>query len=165
MGQYIFRIDNFLMMLTENPKRVHNFLDKLTKFYFENLEKYLGAVGNYIDIILFGGDDLGMQTGLQISKAMYDEFFKPKHKILWNRAKEIAGVPVMLHSCGSLYELLPSVIETGVDIINPVQISASNMDADLLKHEFRNKLTLWGGVDVIPSRYFLKEHRKRERNM
>jgi len=145
MGQYCFRTDNWLMMLALDPERAHNFLDRITEFYLANLEKYLAAVGDYIDVIMFGGDDLGMQSGPQFSRAMYDEFFKPRHAAMWQRARELADVKVMLHSCGSLYELLPSLIEAGVEAINPVQISAANMDAAVLKREFGQDITLWGG--------------------
>jgi len=144
-GHYFFRTDNYMMMMAADPKCVHRFLDKLMEIYLINLEKYLSATGDYIDIILFGGDDLGMQTGPMMSKAMYDEFFKPRHKQLFTRAKELANVKVMLHSCGSIYKLLPSLIEAGVEILNPVQISATDMDATRLKREFGKDITFAGG--------------------
>lgn len=143
-GQMIFRDDDWLMKLAGDPTDVHRFLDKLVEYHLENLEKYLSAVGEYIDIIMFG-DDLGMQTGPQMSKAMYDEFFKPRHKILWNRAKEIADVKVMLHCCGGIYPLLPNLIEAGLDIINPVQTNCRDMEPDRLKREFGKDIVFWGG--------------------
>ena len=77
-GQFLYRNDNFLMLLAGEPARAHEFLDRLVEIHLANLERFLGAVGPYIDIILFG-DDLGMQTGPQMSPAMYREFFKPRH--------------------------------------------------------------------------------------
>jgi uroporphyrinogen decarboxylase len=112
--------------------------------HLENLEVFLEAVGPYIDIVLFG-DDLGMQTGPLISPAMYREFFKPRHQRLWQRAKELAPVKVMLHCCGSVRRLLPDLIDAGLDAINPVQISSAGMDARGLKADFGRDLTLWGG--------------------
>ena len=109
-----------------------------------NREIFLGAVGDYIDIIVFG-DDLGMQTGPQISPDMYREFFKPRHKILWNRAKELADVKVNLHCCGGIRELIPDLIEAGLDSVNPVQINCSEMDLGELKEEFGSDLVFWGG--------------------
>ena len=86
---------------------------------------------------------------------MYCEFFKPRHKLLWNRAKELADVKVMLHCCGGVRELLGDLIEAGLDAINPVQISCSGMDATQLKAEFGKDLTFWGGGcdtrDVLPN--------------
>lgn len=143
-GQFLFRADNWFMKLASEPNDVHLFLDKLVEYHLDNLEKSLSAVGEYIDIINFG-DDLGMQTGPQISKDMYDEFFKPRHKLLWDRAKELADVKVMLHCCGGVYPLLPSLIEAGLDIINPVQTNAAGMDPTRLKGEFGRDVAFWGG--------------------
>ncbi len=143
-GQMLFRNDNFLAMLAAEPARAHRFLDRLMELHLEDLEKYLSAVGDYIDIIGFG-DDLGMQTGPQISPAMYREFFKPRHRTLWQRAKQLADVKVMLHCCGGVYELLPDLIEAGLDIINPVQTTCRNMEPERLKGEFGRDLCFWGG--------------------
>ena len=144
MGEFLFRIDNFLLLLASDPARAHRFLDRLVELHLKNLSKFLSAVGPYIDIILFG-DDLGMQTGPQMSPRMYKEFFQPRHKLMWETAKELADVKVMLHSCGGLYPLLPALIDAGLDIIQPVQTTAANMEADRLKREFGQDLCLWGG--------------------
>ena len=128
IGQFLYRNDNFLMLLAGNPQRAHEFLDRLVEIHLANLERFLAAVGPSIDIILFG-DDLGMQNGPQMSPAMYREFFKPRHAQMWRRAKELADVKVMLHCCGGVRPLLPDLIEAGLDAINPVQISCAGMDA------------------------------------
>jgi uroporphyrinogen decarboxylase len=130
--------------LAGDPKRAHEFLDRLLAIHLANLEPYLAAVGPCIDVIGFG-DDLGMQNGPQISRAMYQEFFKPRHAAMWRRAKELANVKVMLHCCGGVRPLLPDLIDAGLDIINPVQISCAGMDAASLKQDFGDRLTLWGG--------------------
>jgi len=154
IGQFLYRNDQFMMMLAAEPQRVHRFLDKLTEIHLANLERFLGTVGKHIDIILFG-DDLGMQTGPMMSPQMYCEFLKPRHKILWNRVKELTDVKVMLHCCGGVRELFPHLIEAGLDAINPVQISCSGMDAGELKEEFGSEVTFWGGGcdtrDVLPN--------------
>jgi uroporphyrinogen decarboxylase len=143
-GQFCYRNDLFMMMLAAEPGKAHAFLDELMEVHLTQLERFLDAVGPYIDIILFG-DDLGMQTGPMMSPRMYCDFFKPRHKLLWNRAKELADVKVMLHCCGGVRELLPHLIEAGLDAINPVQISCRGMDAGELKAEFGKDLTFWGG--------------------
>lgn len=143
-GQFLYRNDNFLMLLAAEPARAHRFLDKLVAMHLANLERFLGAVGPYIDIVLFG-DDLGMQTGPQMSPAMYRAFFKPRHALMWRRAKELAKVKVMLHCCGGVRTLLRDLIDAGLDAINPVQISCRGMNAAELKREFGKDLTFWGG--------------------
>lgn len=143
-GHFFYRADRFMMMLAGEPAKAHEFLDKLVEMHLANLERYLTAVGESIDIIVFG-DDLGMQTGPMMSPKMYQEFFKPRHKVLWNKAKELADVKVMLHCCGGVRELLADLIEAGLDAINPVQITCSGMDTAELKAEFGKDLTFWGG--------------------
>jgi len=167
IGQFFYRNDLFMMLLAAEPKRAHRFLDKLTEIHMANLKRFLEAVGEYIDIILFG-DDLGMQTGPMMSPQMYCEFFKPRHTLLWNRAKELADVKVMLHCCGGVRELLPHLIEAGLDAINPVQISCADMDAAQLKAEFGGDVTFWGGGcdtrDILPNGTpeQIREHVKRQ---
>ena len=143
-GQMLFKMDQFLMMLAGEPQRVHRFLDALVEYHLASLERFLGAVGPYIDVIVFG-DDLGAQNGPQISPRMYREFFQPREKILWARAKQLADVKVMLHCCGAVRPLLPGLIEAGLDAINPVQISCRGMEAGALKRDFGKDLTFWGG--------------------
>lgn len=155
IGEFAFRIDNFLYELAAEPKRMHAFLDKVVEIHLENLEKFMASVGPYIDVVQFG-DDLGMQTGPQISPRMYCEFFKPRHKILWNRAKELRpGIKVMLHSCGGIYSLMPHLIEAGLDAMNPVQTTCKDMEPDRLKREFGKDMIFWGGGcdtrDVLPN--------------
>lgn len=86
-----------------------------------------------------------MQNGPQISRRMYQEFFKPRHERMWRRAKELANVKVMLHCCGGVRPLLPDLIDAGLDAINPVQITCAGMEAEGLKRDFGDRMTFWGG--------------------
>jgi uroporphyrinogen decarboxylase len=144
VGQFLYRNDGFLMLLAGNPKRAHEFLDRIVEIHLANLERFLRAVGTQIDVIMFG-DDLGMQNGPQISPAMYREFFQPRHARMWRRAKQLANVKVMLHCCGGIRSLLPLLIEAGLDASNPVQITCAGMDPGELKREFGDRFTFWGG--------------------
>ncbi len=145
MGQFFYRNDNFFLLLAGNPERAHEFLDKITEMHLANLERFLGAVGPYLDIIVFG-DDLGMQSGPQVSPKMYREFFQPRERLMWRRAKELAPhIKIKLHCCGGVRELLPGLIEAGLDAINPVQITCRGMDPAGLKADFGKQLTFWGG--------------------
>jgi uroporphyrinogen decarboxylase len=76
---------------------------------------------------------------------MYRKFVKPRQKKLYSFIKKKAPVYIFLHSCGSIYELIPDIIETGVDILNPLQFNTPNMDTLKLKKEFGDVLTFWGG--------------------
>jgi uroporphyrinogen decarboxylase len=155
MGQFMYRNDNFFMLMAAEPARTEAFLDKAVEIHLETLSKFLANVGDSIDIIAFG-DDLGMQTGPQMSPEMYRTLFKPRHRFLWNEAKKLAPagrggdpsrppVRVMLHACGSLRALLPDLIDAGLDATNPVQISTTGMEAEGLKRDFGKDILFWGG--------------------
>ena len=154
MGHFLFRNDNFFMLLAGEPARACEFLDRVVEMHLRNLEQFLSAVGDLIDVILFG-DDLGMQTGPQISPAMYREFFKPRHARLWSAAGEMADVKTNLHCCGGVRELLADLIDAGIDSINPVQINCRGMDLAGLKQEFGGRIVFWGGGcdtrDILPN--------------
>ena len=143
-GTFLRRIDNFLMDLYLDPVNVHHLLDKLLEMHLEFLSKICEAVGDIVEIVKFG-DDLGTNTGPFIPNEIYNEFFKPRHKILCDYVKANSSAHTMLHCCGGIYELIPELIEAGFEILNPVQINAFNMEPEHLKKEFGNELTFWGG--------------------
>ena len=145
LGQWFYRNDNFFILLAAEPKRAHAFLDKLMEIHLRNLERFLRAAGPHIDIIIFG-DDLGMQSGPQVSPAMYREYFKPREQAMWQFVKKKAPhLKIQLHCCGGVRELLPDLIDAGLDAINPVQVTCKGMDPAGLKRDFGDRLTFWGG--------------------
>jgi len=143
-GQFLCRNDQFLADLIESPRKAEALLDRLTEIHIANLEKFLDAIEGYVQIIQMG-DDLGTQLASQISPQMYRRFFKPRHKLIYERIRRRAGIHLFLHSCGAIADLFPDLIEVGVEIINPVQTSARGMDPERLKREFGKDITFWGG--------------------
>ena len=145
LGQFLYRNDNFFLLLAGEPEQAHAFLDTAMEMYMARLERFLGAVGPYIDVILFN-DDLGMQNGPQISPRMFREFFKPHYLRFFQRTKALAPhVTILLHTCGGIRELLPDLIDAGLEAFNPVQISCRGMDARGLKNDFGAQMIFWGG--------------------
>jgi uroporphyrinogen decarboxylase len=142
--QWLFGMENYLAAVALHPDAALRFTERLCDIHLRNLDRWLGAVGPSIDVILFG-DDLGGQNGPLLSPAMYRRLLKPYHARLWRRSKERANVKVMLHCCGGIRPLIPDLIEAGVDAINPVQISCAGMDAAGLKADFGKDLVFWGG--------------------
>jgi uroporphyrinogen decarboxylase len=130
--------------LAGEKRKFARVLDALTEVHLEFLSRLLPHVRGAVDILVMG-DDLGMQRGPQISPDTYRELFLPRHKRIYSYAKQHSGAAIMLHSCGGLYPLIPSLIEAGVEILNPVQTSARNMEPERLKREFGADLTFWGG--------------------
>ena len=143
-GSFMRRMDNFLTDLLLDPPAVHAFLDALMESHMETLAKTCDAVGDIVDIIKFG-DDLGTTNGPFMSRDMYNEFFKPRHKMLCDYVKSNSSMHTMLHCCGGVYELIPELIDAGFEILNPIQINALNMEPWRLKKEFGRDITFWGG--------------------
>lgn len=144
MGQFLCSNEAFLLMLAAEPRKAENLLDMLVEIRLEDLEKTVRAVGDSIDILQMG-DDLGMQTGMQISPQMYRRTFKPRHERLYRYIKDHSRMFVFLHSCGSIWPVIGDLIDIGVDILNPVQTSAAGMEPRRLKEEFGAHITFWGG--------------------
>jgi uroporphyrinogen decarboxylase len=144
MGQWLYRADNFYMMMAEQPKRTHEFLDRVVEIHLVELQKLLQFAGPYVDVVALS-DDLGGQTSLLVSRAMFREFFKERLRLIWNRIRQLTNAKIMLHSCGAVRELIPDLIDAGVDILNPIQFDCPGMDVKELKAEFGKDLVLWGG--------------------
>ena len=143
-GHFDFGYQRFMELLLMDQDLAMYYMEKKADNWIASLNKYLPAVRDYIHVIQVG-DDLGMQHGPQISAQMYRDMIKPFHKKIYQYIKENSNLYVFLHSCGSIYDFLPDLIEIGVDIINPVQISAKNMEPKRLKKEFGKDLVFWGG--------------------
>lgn len=143
-GTFLRRIDNFLMDIYTDPDEVEKMLDALMEKHLETLKLVCDAVGDVVDILRFG-DDLGMDNGPFMSPEKYREIFKPRHKMLCDYVHKNSQMKTFLHSCGSIYQLIPDLIEAGYDVINPVQTNVKDMDPVTLKKEFGKDITFWGG--------------------
>jgi len=143
-GQSLRGWDLFMMDLASWGEFVEDLIGRIVEVQLANLALFLQAVGDHVQIIQFG-DDLGAQDRPQMSPRMYRQYFKPGHTRLYQYVHEHSDCAVFLHSCGSIYPLIPDLIEAGVDILNPVQTSAAGMDPQRLKDAFGDRLTFWGG--------------------
>lgn len=104
----------------------------------------IDRMGSWIGGIALNSD-LGMQQGPLCNPAVYDALSAPFLKRFCDFIHRNSDLHIFLHSCGSILPLLPTLIDCGIDILNPVQISAANMDPQTLKARFGDKLTFWGG--------------------
>ncbi|MEM1568690.1 MAG: uroporphyrinogen decarboxylase family protein [Thermofilaceae archaeon] len=143
-GQGLRGWSTWLADLVHRRVLAHRILDRMLEVNLYNLKKYVEALKDYVQIIEFG-DDLGTQLGPQIPPRVYREMLKPYHEELFRYVKRHSRMFVFLHSCGSIYALIPDLIDAGVDVLNPVQISARDMEPEKLKREFGEQVTFWGG--------------------
>ncbi len=143
-GTFLRRLDNFLADLLLEPRAVERLLDALMERHLATLEKVCQAVGDLADIVRFG-DDLGTDAGPFMSRDTYRRLFKPHHAALCDYVHRHSSMATFLHSCGSIAELLPDLIDAGFQIINPVQTNARGMEPERLKREFGRDVVFWGG--------------------
>jgi uroporphyrinogen decarboxylase len=134
-GTFLRRLDNFIIDLKRAPGEVERFLDALMERHLSSLEKICRAVGDVVDIIRLG-DDLGTSTGPMMSPETYRNLFKPRHTQLCAYIKAHSSMHTFLHSCGSIYKLIPDLIEAGFEILNPAQTNVRDMQPERLKREF-----------------------------
>ncbi|MBD3195196.1 MAG: methyltransferase [Candidatus Lokiarchaeota archaeon] len=155
-GTHSFRgMDKILVDLIRKPKKVQELAELLAQFYLGLLRPICSHLGEVIDVITIG-DDLAENNGPMLSPKLYRKYFKPYHMEICQYIKKKSSMKVFFHTCGSVSELIPDLIECGVDILNPIQINARDMDPKMLKSEFGDDIAFWGGgVDtrnVLPSK-------------
>jgi len=143
-GNSLRGFSRFMMDLAKGGAFVEDLIGGIVETQLSNLALYLQAVGDYVQIIQFG-DDLGMQDRPLMSRAMYQKNFMPGHQKLFQYVHQNSNCFVFIHSCGSIRPLIPDLITAGIDILNPVQTSAKNMEPKQLKEEFGDQVTFWGG--------------------
>ncbi|MCD6346246.1 MAG: hypothetical protein J7L96_02370 [Bacteroidales bacterium] len=164
---WIRGFENFFIDLSLNPRFAEYILDKMLEMEIAYWDKMLEITGEKVDIILYS-DDVATQKGLMISPSMYKRFLFPRRKRLYEFIKSKANVKILYHSCGAVMKLVPFFLEEGIDILNPLQISATGMDLVQLKKEFGDHLAFWGGgVDtqrILPygTPKEVEEHVKRQ---
>jgi uroporphyrinogen decarboxylase len=141
-------MDKFLMDLMLDEKAANLLLDKVFAFNFEVYEAMLQHIGDYIEVVEFC-DDLGTQKNLILSPDLYRKFLKPRHKAFVAMLKKnVKHAKILIHCCGSIYDIIPDFIDIGIDILNPVQPLAENMDSAILKKEFGKDICFQGGIDL-----------------
>ena len=145
-GQMLRGYEQFGVDLLLNPEIVKVIFDNLLNIQKEYYRHYLNAVGKYINVIFYA-DDLGMQDRPQISPKTYKEVIKPYHKEIFSFIKSKTEAKLFLHCCGDIYPFIEDLIDAGVDIINPVQVTAKEMEPKRLKDEFGDRIIFWGGID------------------
>jgi uroporphyrinogen decarboxylase len=147
MYAYLCGYERWLTDMKLNPDFYFALSDRLFEIGLEMVEHWLGPIGQYVDIVgTF--DDLGTQNGPLFSRQDYIKFIKPYEKRMIEQIKKYTDAKIYRHCCGSIYEFIPDLIEIGVDILNPVQPLARDMDLKRLKKEFGKDIVFFGGVDI-----------------
>jgi len=138
--------ENFLVWMTTKPDVTHAIIDHFVDYEVEVTRRFFEAAGGMVDIAYFG-NDFGTQRGLFISPRMWHEFIRVPLKRYFDVSRDF-GCKVMKHSCGAVRDIIPCLIEDGVDVLDPIQVAAAGMDLPGLVRDFGSTLSFHGGVDT-----------------
>ncbi|MBC7216734.1 MAG: methyltransferase [Candidatus Caldatribacterium sp.] len=138
-------VEEWYVSLVTRQSFLQEVFARMTEIGIKNLEMFHQAVGERIQVIVISGTDFGSQNGPFIAPELYRKLFKPFHTEINAWVHRHTSWKTFIHTCGSVYDLLPDLREAGFDILNPVQISAASMDPETLKREFGSHFVFWGG--------------------
>lgn len=141
---YMRGLERWFIDMIENPAFCEALLDKTLVFWMDYYDGFLAEIGDLVDVVMIG-DDVGGQSGPLFSPAFYRKVVKPRQKKLVRHLKSLTSAKVWYHTCGSVAEFIPDLLDNGIDILNPVQISAEHMDPRELKARYGDRLVFWGG--------------------
>ena len=138
-------VEEWYVSTLDRKPYVHAVFERQVEMALENLEKLRARVGNQVQAVFLCGTDFGTQRSTFCSVAAFRELYMPYYKRLNDWVHRHTAWKTFKHSCGAVRTLIPSFIECGFDILNPVQTSAAGMDAAALKADFGGELVFWGG--------------------
>jgi uroporphyrinogen decarboxylase len=141
---YLRGLERWFMDMMENPSFCEALLDKVLKFWLDYYTGFMKEIGDIVDVVMIG-DDLAGQNGPLFQPEFYRSVVKPRQKKLVQHIRSLTNSKIWYHSCGAVVEYIPDLMDNGVDILNPVQITAQGMDPKFLKENFGKELVFWGG--------------------
>lgn len=154
VSQYLRGFQDWYMDMAADQNLIGALMDAITDVTVVMARRMMEEVGDLADVIMTG-DDLGTQGGPQVHPETYRKVIKPRHARFYRQVQEMCPhAKIFLHTCGSVYLLLPDLVDIGVQVLNPVQVAARDMDPVKLKKEFGERLSFWGAIDtqqVLPN--------------
>jgi len=147
VSQYLRGFEDWFADIKANPKLLETLFDAVLEVNMATCEEILKVVGDEVDIVM-GSDDLGFQNGLMVSVETYRKLIKPRHQKYFQLFHALSPAKVFFHTCGSVAEILDDLIDIGVDVLHPVQVTAAKMDPISLKQRYSGRLAFWGAIDT-----------------
>ncbi len=141
---YLRGLERWFMDMLEQPAFCEALIDRTLQFWLDWNEAFLREVGDLVDVIMIG-DDMAGQRGPLFQPQFYRTVVKPRQKRLVQFIKSKTPAKIWYHTCGGCRTFIPDLLDNGIDALNPVQISATDMDPAALKAEYGPRLTFWGG--------------------
>ncbi len=147
ISQYLRGFEDWFMDCTINPELIGALFDAVLEVNMGVCDAILSRVGDKVDVVMTA-DDLGLQNGLLIDPAIYRQIIKPRQQRYFRMIHEKSPAKLFFHTCGSVIDIIDDLVEIGVDILNPIQVSARGMDPEILKNRWGDKLSFWGAIDT-----------------
>jgi len=147
LSMYTRGMANFLMDLIVDKDFAKLLMDKIADMQIDYYTGLLDEVGDSFDVVCMA-DDLGTQTSPMLSVPLFQEMVKPRLERIYKYIRSRTSAKIFHHTCGASYDFIGDLIDIGMDILNPVQPTATGMDRDKLKNNFGDKITFWGGIDI-----------------
>jgi uroporphyrinogen decarboxylase len=157
-GCFTVGSEEFMMAMAADRPLAERLLDGITEFSIESATRYLDEVGEFLDVYQYG-DDVATQLGWMISPDAYVSLIKPRQARLFDAIRSRTSASLFYHGCGAVFDLIPHLIDIGVDVINPVQVSARGMDTARLKAAYGRDVVFWGGG--VDTQQVLRSHARR----
>jgi uroporphyrinogen decarboxylase len=141
---YMRGLERWFIDMMEQPEFCEALLDRTLKFWMDWFAAFLPEVGDLVDVIMIG-DDIAGQGGPLFQPEFYRRVVKPRHKRLVQFIRSKTTAKIWYHTCGACQSYIPDLLDNGIDILNPVQISAAGMEPAALKAAYGDRLVFWGG--------------------
>jgi len=147
LAQFMRGLEGWMTDLILNRQFSDAFHEKLAEIWTETVGGVIEALGDNVDIIMFG-DDFGLQNQPIVSPQMFRERMKPLMKRMIGKIKSQTKAKIALHTCGSVFAYMDDFVDIGIDVLNPLQSNAKDMEASKIKEKAGRNLALWGGIDT-----------------
>ncbi len=141
---YMRGMEQWFLDMAEHPAFCEALLEQTSRFWVDWMTGFLREAGDLLDVVMIG-DDLAGQDGPLFSPSFYRSVVKPRQRRVIDTIRRYTSARIWYHTCGSCLSLIPDLLDNGIDILNPVQISARGMNPDELKRRFGDRLVFWGG--------------------
>jgi uroporphyrinogen decarboxylase len=146
-SEYLRGFEDWFLDFARDRRLLGTLFDAVLDVSLAINKELLEEVGAKVDVVM-ASDDLGMQGGLMVSPEAYRELIKPRHRTYFQLMHDMSPAKVFFHTCGSVVDILDDLVEIGVDVLHPVQVSAAGMEPEQLKRQWGEKLAFWGAIDT-----------------
>ncbi|MBN1402500.1 MAG: hypothetical protein JXA74_16795 [Anaerolineae bacterium] len=146
-SQYLRGFEDWFLDIAADRRLAAALYDAVLEINLAICRNILAVVGDEVDVLM-ASDDLGLQNGLMMAPEAYRELIKPRHRRYFQVMHDMSPGKVFFHTCGSVADIMEDLIEIGVDVLHPVQVTAAGMEPARLKARYGDRLAFWGAIDT-----------------